>query len=163
MLVGAILLTAIAIVRRGSLQTYDNVGMSFRAMEARLTEKSTTDLSVTNTSVDITGQYVTITLLNDGSTRIGTIADLDIIVSFFTDPTGEANLWLPYDATGLTDNTWSLSNILNDDQEPGILNPGENAELLLNLVPGVAVGPSNSLIISTEFGATTAGSFTRLV
>ncbi len=94
MLVGAILLTAIAIVGRGSLQTYDNVGMSFRAMEARLTEKSTTDLSVTNTSVDITGQYVTITLLNDGSTRIGTIADLDIIVSFFTDPTGEANLWL---------------------------------------------------------------------
>ncbi len=63
----------------------------------------------------------------------------------------------------MTDNTWSLSNILNDDQEPGILNPGESAELLRNLVPGVAVGPSNSLIISTEFGATTAGSFTRLV
>lgn len=163
MIIGALLLTAIAIVGRGSLQAYDNVGMSFRAMEARLAEKSTTDLSVTSTSVDVTGQFVSVTLLNDGSTRIGTIADLDIIVSFFTDPTGQASLWLPYDASGLTDNTWSLVTILNDDQEPGILNPGESADLLLKLNPGVAVGPSNSLVISTEVGAITAASFTRLV
>ena len=163
MIVGALLLTAMAIVGRGSLQSYDTVGMSFRAMEARLAEKSTTDLSVTSTSVDLTGQSVSVTLLNDGSTRIGTVENLDIIVSYFTSPSGQANIWLPYDASGLTANSWSLVTIQNDDLEPGILNPGESAELLLNLNPGVAVGPSNSLVISTEIGATTAAAFSRAI
>jgi archaellum component FlaF (FlaF/FlaG flagellin family) len=163
MLVGAILLTAMAIIGRGSLLTYDRVGMSFRDMEARLVEKSTTDLSVTDAAVDITGQYVTITLLNDGSTRVGTVEDLDVIVSYFTALGGQANIWLPFEASGLTANTWSLLTILNDDHEPGILNPGESAEIVLNLSPGVAVGPSNSLVISTEIGATTAASFSRAI
>jgi archaellum component FlaF (FlaF/FlaG flagellin family) len=163
MIVGAILLTAMAIVGRGSLQAYDKAGSSFRAMEARLMEKSTTDLSITDATVDITGQFVTVTLLNDGSTRVGSIEDLDVIVSFFTSGGGQANIWLPFDSSGLTDNTWSLTTIQNDDYEPGILNPGETAELLLNLNPGVAVGPSNSLVISTEIGATTAAAFARLI
>jgi archaellum component FlaF (FlaF/FlaG flagellin family) len=161
MLVGAILLTAMAIIGRGSLLTYDRVGMSFRDMEARLAERSTTDLSVTDAVVDITGQYVTITLLNDGSTRVGTIEDLDVIVSYFTALGGQANIWLPFEASGLTANTWSLVTIQNDDHEPGILNPGESAQIVLNLSPGVAIGPSNSLVISTEIGATTAASFSR--
>jgi len=161
MIIGAIILTAIAVLGRGSLQTYDDLGMSLRAMESRLVEKSTTDLAVTDAAVDPTGQYVNITLLNEGSTRIGKIADLDIIVSYFTSPSGQANVWLPFDDTGLTANSWSVVAILNDDYEPGILNPGESAQLLLNLNPGVAVGPTNSLVISTEIGATTAASFSR--
>jgi archaellum component FlaF (FlaF/FlaG flagellin family) len=161
MIIGAILLTAIAVVGRGSLQSYDQLGMSFRTMEARLIEKSTTDLAVTDASVDLTGQFVSVTLLNEGSTRIGRIEDLDVIVSYFTLPAGQAHLWLPFDASGLTANTWSLAGILNDDHEPGILNPGESAELLLNLSPGVAAGPTNSLVISTEIGATTAAALSR--
>ena len=161
MIIGAILLTAIAVVGRGSLLTYDKVGMSFRDMEARLVEKSTTDLTVTDATVDITGQFVSVTLLNDGSTRIGSIEDLDVIVSYVTLSSSQANIWLPFDASGLTGNTWSLVTIQNDDFEPGILNPGESAELLLNLNPGVAIGPTNSLVISTEIGATTAAAFSR--
>ena len=161
MIIGAILLTAIAVVGRGSLQTYADVGMSFRAMESRVSEKSGTRLTVTNTSVDPSGQFVTVELLNDGSTRIGSIPDLDVIVNYFTDPTGQASVWLPFDATGLTDNTWSLVAILSDDQEPGIFNPGETAQLLLRLNPAVATGPANSLIISTQVGAITFASFTR--
>jgi archaellum component FlaF (FlaF/FlaG flagellin family) len=161
LVIGAILLTAMAIVGRGSLQTYADVGMSFRGMESRLIEKSTTDLNVTEATVDPTGQFVTVTLLNDGSTRIGSVEDLDVIVSYFTTSPGQANIWLPFEPTGTTPNTWSLLVILNDDYEPGILNPGESAQLLLNLNPGVAVGPANSLVISTEIGAVTASSFSR--
>jgi len=161
LIIGAILLTAMAIVGRSSLQTYDTVGQSFRAMESRLHEKSTTDLAVTDSTVDLTGQFVTVTLLNDGSTRIGTIENLDVIVSYFTTSASQANIWLPFEATGTVPNTWSLLVILNDDYEPGILNPGESAQLLLNLSPGVEVGPTNSLVISTEIGAVTAASFSR--
>lgn len=161
MIIGAILLTAMAVVGRGSLQSYDALGSSFRAMEARLIEKSTTDLTVTNATVDGTGQFVSVTLLNDGSTRIGSIEDLDVIVSYVTTAGTQANVWLPFDASGLTDNTWTLVSIQNDDHEPGILNPGESAELQLNLNPGVAAGPTNALVISTQIGATTATAFTR--
>jgi hypothetical protein len=104
---------------------------------------------------------VTVTLLNDGSTRVGAIEDLDVIVSYFTTSASQANVWLPFEPTGATPNTWSLLDILNDDYEPGILNPGESAQLVLNLNPGVEVGPTNSLVISTQIGATTASSFSR--
>jgi archaellum component FlaF (FlaF/FlaG flagellin family) len=161
MIIGAILLTAMAVIGRGSLQSYDQVGNSLRAMEARLVEKSTTDLSVTDATVDLTGQFVTVTLLNDGSTRVGSIEDMDVIVSYFISGGGQASVWLPFEGTGSVDNTWSLLTILNDDYEPGILNPGESAQLLLNLNPTVAVGPSNSLVISTQLGAVTAAAFTR--
>jgi archaellum component FlaF (FlaF/FlaG flagellin family) len=161
MIIGAIILTAIAVLGRGSLQTYDQLGISLRTMESRLAEKSTTDLAVTEATVDPTGEYVTVTLLNEGSTRIGKVEDLDVIVSYFTSLSGQTNVWLPFDDTGLATNSWTLVTILNDDYEPGILNPGESAQLLLNLNPGVAVGPTNSLVISTEIGATTAASFSR--
>lgn len=161
MVIGAILLSAIAILGRGSLQTYDQLGGSLRAMESRLVEKSTTDLAVTEATVDVTGKFVSVTLLNEGSTRVGRVENIDVIVSYFTSLSGQANAWLPFDATGITANSWSVVTILNDDYEPGILNPGESAQLLLNLSPGIAVGPSNSLVISTEAGATTAASFSR--
>jgi len=163
MIIGAILLTAMAVVGRGSMMSYGDLSTSFRAMESRLVERSTTDLAVTDATVDATGQFVSVTLLNDGATRVGSFEELDVIVSYFTFPGGQSNVWLPYDASGLTDNTWSLVSILNDDHEPGILNPGESAELVLNLNPTVAIGPSNSLVISTEIGATTAASFSRAI
>ena len=160
MIIGAIVLTAIAILGRGSLQTYDDVGMSLRALESRLVEKTGTQLIVTNPTVDPSGDFVTFGLRNDGQTRIAAFDRLDLIVTYHESPSTQVSAWLPYSETGPAANAWTLLSILDDGFEPGILNPGETAQLRLDLNPGIAASQSNSLVISTELGSTVEAAFT---
>jgi len=159
MIIGAIVLTAIAILGRGSLQTYEDLGMSLRAMETRLVERTGTQLTVQNTSVDPSGDFVTFDLRNDGQTRIASFDRLDLIVTYYETPTSQVSAWLPYNSSGPVANAWTLVSILDDGFEPGILNPGETAQLRLDLNPGIAAGGSNSLVISTELGSTVEAAF----
>ncbi|HEY7467261.1 MAG TPA: hypothetical protein VIB47_11280 [Dehalococcoidia bacterium] len=160
MIIGAIILTAIAILGRGSLQTYEDLGMSLRAMETRLVEKTGTQLTVQNASVDASGDFVTFDLRNDGQTRIASFDRLDLIVTYHEAPLTQVSAWLPYNQGGPAANAWTLVSILDDAFEPGILNPGETAQLRLDLSPGIAAGESNSLVISTELGSTVEAAFT---
>jgi len=160
MIIGAIVLAAIAILGRGSLQTYDDVGMSLRALESRLVEKTGTQLTVTNPTVDPSGDFVTFGLRNDGQTRIAAFGRLDLIVTYYDSPTTQVRAWLPYNEGAPAANAWTLLSILDDGFEPGILNPGETAQLRLDLNPGIAASQSNSLVISTELGSTVEAAFT---
>jgi hypothetical protein len=160
MIIGAIILTAIAILGRGSLQTYEDLGMSLRAMETRLVERTGTQLTVQNASVDASGDFVTFDLANEGQTRIASFNRLDLIVTYYEAPASPVSAWLPYNAGGPAANTWTLLSIVDDAFEPGILNPGETAQLRLDLNPGIAAGESNSLVISTELGSTVEAAFT---
>ena len=160
MIIGAIILTAIAIMGRGSLQTYEELGMSLRAMETRLVEKTGTELTVQNTAVDPSGDFVTFNLRNEGQTRIAAFDRLDLIVTYYDSPASQVSAWLPFNDSGPAANAWTLISILDDGFEPGILNPGETAQLRLDLTPGIAASQSNSLVISTELGSTVEAAFT---
>jgi hypothetical protein len=160
LIIGAIILTAIAVLGRGSLSTYEDLGMSLRAMEDRLVERTGTDLTVQNTNVDASGDFVTFELRNDGQTRILAFERLDLIVTYYDTPTTQLSAWLPYNDGAPAANAWTLLSILDDAYEPGILNPGETAQLRLDLTPGIAASQTNSLVISTELGTTVEAAFT---
>jgi len=160
LIIGAIILVAISIMGRGSLESYENLGTSLRAMESRLVERTSTQLTVQNTSVDPSGNFVTFDLRNDGQSRLATFERLDLIVTYHDGPTTQVSVWLPYSDGAPAANAWTLVSILDDGFEPGIFNPGETAQLRLDLVPGIAAGQNNSLVISTELGSTVEAAFT---
>jgi hypothetical protein len=159
MIIGAILLTAMAIMGRSSLQSYEDLGVSLREMETRLVERTGTQLTVQNTSVDASGDFVTFELHNDGRTRISAFERLDLIVTYYETPSAQVSAWLPYNEGAPAANAWTLLSIVDDGFEPGILNPGETAQLRVDLSPGIAASQSNSLLISTELGTTVEAAF----
>ncbi|HWO73984.1 MAG TPA: hypothetical protein VNN21_10545 [Dehalococcoidia bacterium] len=159
LVIGAIILAAIGILGRDSLHAYDEMGLSLREMETRIVARAGTQLVVTQTSVDPSGGVVTVSLRNDGRTRIGDFAALDVILTYYSAPASQVNVWLPYSASGPATNAWTLLSILNDAYEPGILNPGETANLRLDVSPSIAAGQTNSLVIATELGSTVEAAF----
>lgn len=160
MIIGAILLTAISILGRGSLAAQEDMGMGLRAMEYRIVEKTSTRLSIANVTVDASGDFLTFDLLNEGQTRIASFERLDVIINYYDSPTTQLSTWLPYAASGPTLNAWTLVSIQGDGYEPGILNPGETAQIRIDVDPAIASGQTNSLVISTELGSITEAVFT---
>jgi hypothetical protein len=126
LIIGAVLLAAIAILGRGSLKTYEDLGMSLRALEYRIVEKAGTQLTVEDTVVDASGNFVTFELRNEGKTRVASFERLDVIVTYHDGPATQVSAWLPYNESGPALNAWTLLSILDDGFEPGILIAGEN-------------------------------------
>jgi archaellum component FlaF (FlaF/FlaG flagellin family) len=160
LIIGAVILAAIAIMGRGSLESYQDLGTSLHALETRLVEKTSTQLTVQSPTVDPSGDFVTLNLRNDGQTRIASFERLDMIVTYYDSPSTQVSAWLPYNSGGPAANAWTLVSILDDGFEPGILNPGETAQLRLDVNPGIAASQTNSLVISTELGSTVEAAFT---
>lgn len=57
--------------------------------------------------------------------------------------------------------TWALDSISPDSFEPGILNPGETAQLTGKLVPPMKAGSSGTLAVATSNGVSTTAYFTN--
>ena len=144
---------------RGSLHSYDQLGVSLRQMETRLGEQAQTRLTITNVRVDGQNNTVTVNLRNDGQTRIAAFDRLDVILTYFTSPTAQLTVWLPFDAAAGVANTWTLASISDDAYDPGILNPGETAELEIELSPAIQNSTPNLIVVSSETGATVSSPF----
>ena len=140
LVIGAILLVASSLMARGSLHTYDQLSVSVKHMESRLAEQSGTRLTVSGPALDSPRDTLTFNLTNDGQTRLADFAHLDLILTYYTSPTARQTVWLPYEAGTPTPGTWTIVSITNDIYEPGILNPGETAQVSVELTPAVEAG-----------------------
>lgn len=159
LIIGALLLIASTLTARSSLQAYDRLGASFQQMEARAGEKSQSRLAVTNASLDATKQTLTVSVRNEGQTRIALFDRLDVIVNYRTAPAASVSAWLPYASTTPTAGSWGVDSIDGDDFEPGILNPGETAHFHVELETPALAGQTNTIIIGSETGSTVSAPF----
>jgi hypothetical protein len=153
LVIGAILLVASSIMARGTLHTYEQLGGSIKDMETRMGEQSRTRLTVTSASLDAEGDTVMLSLRNDGQSRLANFDRVDLIVTYFSSPTATQNAWLPYEAGAPTPGSWTIVSIDDDIHEPGILNPGETAQIQVELGTTVEPGKSNLIVIATESGS----------
>lgn len=153
LVIGAILLVASSLMARGSLQTYDQLGASIREMETRLGEQSRTRLAVVSATLDGERDTLTVLLRNDGQTRLANFARIDLIVTYFDGPTTTRTTWLPYVAGTPSPGAWTVTAIAGDLFEPGILNPGETAQLVVELESPVEPGKTNLIVIAAETGS----------
>jgi flagellar protein FlaF len=152
--VAAIFLVATVLVGRGGFIGMDNVSQSLKASEIRNIDRVGTDISITGTAIDGSGANVTLTVRNDGQTPIGEFGRMDVLVQYFGETATRYDKWIAYTTGPLASDTWTTGAFTNDVFEPGILNPGEEMQILVRVNPVVGVGTTNKAVVSTESGIT---------
>jgi hypothetical protein len=158
LVIGALLLVASALVTHSNMQAQAQLSQSFRDMQQRFGEKTQTELKISNATMQPDLQTLDLSVLNDGQTRLSDYAKMDLIVIYDT-ASGRETKWLPFSTTTASD-TWSLSSITNDSFEPGLLNPGETAQIVVDLAEPAIAGQSNRIVIVSDSGAATSAPFT---
>ena len=161
LIIGAILILASSLTARTSLQSYYQIGQSLRSMETRLGEQSQTRLTIVDIDLDGQRNTLTVQLRNDGQTRLAAFDRLDVLITYYTSATTRVSLWLPYTASNPpAANNWTVASISSDAYDPGILNPGETAEVVIELSPSVYQNTTNLFVISSEAGVSVSAPFT---
>ena len=158
LIIGALLLIASAFTAQGNLRNYDRMGQSIKQLETRVSANAQANFTIAAATLDPAGDTLTVNLRNDGQTRLALYDRVDVIVSYTT-ALGAARTWLPYIPDVPEPNSWSVASIANDSFEPGLLNPGETAQLLIELAPAAAPGGTHRIVIASETGAVASAPF----
>ncbi|HEX5142037.1 MAG TPA: hypothetical protein VFX19_13920 [Dehalococcoidia bacterium] len=158
LVIGGLMLIASAFVTHGNLKSYDQLSQSMREMEHRLAERSQSQLTVVDATLDGSLDTLTIDLRNDGQTRLTAFERMDLIVVYET-AGGEVRKWLPFSSGGLAADSWTVDSISDDSFEPGLVNPGETAQLTVELAEPALAGQTNRIVIVSETGAVASAPF----
>lgn len=161
----ALILMAGLTFSTSAFNSVDYVTQSWRQMEQTSEEAARTDISIVD--VQNSGTIVDVLVCNAGVVHITQFSAWDVVVHFY-DTTDEYHISrLVYsDAASPGPNEWTLSAIYTSDNlcrvevfEPGILNPGEVAQLKLGLSTAPGSETVNWVILSTANGVTASKQF----
>ena len=146
-LVALVLVVALTLFL-GSFSSLDMISTSWKNMEKEMSERSRTRIGCTNTTVN--GAEVKLIVDNEGQVSIADFAHWDIIVKYYDSDNDYHAKWLSYTSSAPGSNEWTVNGISFGSApeviEPGILNPGEEAEIVVRLDPAVAV---NTTVLAT--------------
>lgn len=148
----AVLTFATSVLSKASLNSLDQLGQTWKAMETVAGERARTSLTLVDASVDAAGEQVYLTVRNDGQSRLDTFAAMDLIVQYTSPGRAYQIVWLPYTTEEPASNQWTVTAVAPDVFEPGIVNPGETLTIKARLSPPMGVGTTNWLILTTSNG-----------
>ena len=154
LLVAAILMITTVVMARTGYSSVDRIGQSWQVMGQRLEEQVRTEVTAVEAIVDPSYANITLRLRNDGQTVVADWARMDVVVQYFSESGTRYARWVPYTSGALQSNTWTLVNIESDGFEPGVLNPGEIAEIRIRINPLMGAGTNAWVVVSTENGVT---------
>jgi hypothetical protein len=159
LIIGSLLLVASAMMTHSNLRSHDQLSQSFRDMEARLGYRAQSSLDVVDSSLDPELNTLSLSLFNAGQTRLSAYQMMDVIVIYQT-ASGRTTKWLPFSDGALAADSWDLNAIQDDLFEPGLLNPGETAEIVVELAEPALPGQINRIVIVSDAGVVTSTPFT---
>ena len=163
LIVITLLLLAGFMISEQALSAQESVAMSWLEMQERVEERARTNISAGDTisETDLVWTIITITLSNDGDTKLANFEQWDVIVEY--DSTGSGDYvveWLSHEEDEpLGNNEWRVFEILPDDFDPDILNPEEEMVIKLRVSP--KINGAGRAIIATPNGVTVSTVFTR--
>ena len=150
-----LLLLAMLTMTEQALLAQETAAESWREMQERQGERARTDISSVSaeTESDMVGSTITITLSNDGDTKLANFEQWDVIVEYDSTGSGDYDVveWLSYGDEPLY-NEWRVSEILSDAFDPDIFNPEEEMVIKLRVSPPVTI--TGMAIIATPNGVT---------
>ena len=151
-----------------STNAQETLAITWQEVDHQLAQQSHTALTPITTTVTNGGSRVSMTLRNEGTTRIAEFEDWDLIVQYYAAGNNYMIDWYPYSEGGLSNNQWTTIGIYMDAEalesevyEPDILNPGEEIVIQVRLVPPIAQSTTNYLIVSNELGVISSAMATR--
>lgn len=157
-----LLLLAMLTMTEQALFAQEIAAESWREMEERQGEWNRTSILPVSaeTETDLVGSTITITISNDGDTKLTNFEQWDVIVQYDSTGNGDYDVmeWLSCGNEPLY-NEWRVSEILPDAFDPDILNPGEEIAIKLRVSPPVTI--TGTAIIATPNGVTASTVFTR--
>lgn len=135
------------------LNTQAAISDSSRVMQARMTDRARTGMTLVSTVTDAPGDYAQIILQNTGMVKQSDLKNWDVIVQY-TDALGGFHAgWYTYPISWTAQIYQTLPSQL-ETIEPGILNPGEYLAFQIHLVPPAKTGTTNLATITTPNGVT---------
>ena len=151
-----------------AVSTQDEIMVSWQEMEERIDDQARTILTPITATTKSAGSIVEVTFRNDGSVKLADFDNWDVILQYYTDtPTYETD-WYPYTDSFLSNNQWTMVGIYMDAAtttaeifEPGILNPGEELVMQIQVMPTVGMTTTNLLSLSTNNGIRASTIITR--
>ncbi|MBE0480907.1 MAG: hypothetical protein IBX68_08000 [Dehalococcoidia bacterium] len=160
----ALMITAVLTWSMVSIGAVDSGAESWKEMVNTAVEVSRTDIRVNG--AEMRDGLVEVLVHNRGEVRLADFHKWDIIVSHY-DEAGALHISsLSYAGGEPVNGEWTVAAIYTDTSlsrpevfEPGILNPGEAALLMLDLDPVPATGTVNQVIISTPSGVVASKQF----
>lgn len=141
-----------------SLNSVDAFSQSWSTIQKLANERSLTKITATSAEANPQGDLVTVKLLNEGNTSLCQFARWDVFLRYGDGDT----VRLTY---GQTAPGWNISSIsfqgLPETVQPGILDPGEETNIVLRLSTPVSENTTNMVTVSTHNGVTTRILFRR--
>lgn len=163
-----IILAAMAGYATSSIDSQDKITISVKAVRDKTGEISRTSVSSLGTLVT-SNSRLDFTVKNSGQSRLRQISDWDVIVWYEGSGSGLQIEWLTYTTSGTPSaDQWTLTGIYKDagtvDPEvyqPGIVNPGEEFIIRIELGPAAATSSSNTVTLAVEQGVAVTAVFTN--
>ncbi len=146
-----LILIGSATMTMSAINSVDKVSGAWKQMDQVTQEMRRTAITGVSSQVTDNGTGLEMIVRNEGAVGIDDFERWDVILQH---EDGSA-IWLPHTTSAPG---WTVAELLYDGGpevfEPGTLNPGEDARLLLRLDPPVSENTTNRVIISTANGIT---------
>ena len=151
----ALVIISTVTMTMGLFQSATGLAGAWEQMEQQAGDIRQTEISVIPPE-DYAGGLVDLTVMNVGQTNLGDFPDWDVITQY------ESNslIYLEYSEDFPPDyDSWTVNDITITGNgaecfDPGILNPGEEMNLVINLWPEIGEGDTARITITTPNGVT---------
>ena len=161
----ALMLMAGLTLSTTAFNSIDHVTQSWKQMEQTSEEAARTGINITD--AQNSGTIVDVFVQNSGAVRLTQFSAWDVVVHFYDQQDDYYIIHLEYsEAASPGTGEWAVYDIytsanLTQEEifEPGILDPGEVAQLKLGLSASPGSGTTNWVILSTANGVTASVQF----
>lgn len=152
-----------------TLDAQNDLATTWQEMEDLSGERARTQLTPISSTIKNGGATVEVILKNEGSTKLTDFDRWDVFLQYYTDNSTSYEIdWYPYVSAMPGSNQWTNAGIyvdaataLDEAFEPGILNPGEEMVIQVQVVPSIGMTTTNMLTVSTEYGIQASTIITR--
>ncbi len=161
-IIGLLILVVVGITTT-ALTTQAQLAESSRVMQERAGDRVRTNISPLSTTVSAPGDVVYMTVRNIGTTKLTDFNQWDVILQYSGGGTGQVT-WYPY---GAGTNQWSAqiyqvaASLTAESFDPGVLNPGEELLITIQVSPPVDASTINLATTATPNGITASMVFTH--
>lgn len=161
-IIGLLILVVVGLTTT-ALTTQAQLAESSRVMQERAGERVRTNITPTSATVSASGDVVYMIVKNIGTTKLTDFDQWDVILQYTGGGTSQV-AWYPY---GNGANHWTAqiyqvaASLTAESFEPGVLNPGEELVIAVQVLPIVDTSTVNLATTATPNGITASMVFTR--